>query len=265
MTRSNHPRPGLRWRSMYVWHRYVGLIISLVLIVMAVTGLILNHSEDLELDKGRVESAWLLDWYGIGPAPEPVSFIAGKHTVSGLEQHVYFNQQRLGDDLGQLVGVVSVNGIYVIATTEFLVLVNPTGELIERQPRSQFSATPIRGIGLSSDNNPVIRTGTGLIQSNAALLSWKPFRGSATWSKKSKADAGLKAKLKMDFRANQISLERFMADVHSGRFFGSAGRYLTDITAILLVYLSISGIWLWINHLKKQRERAASRTEQEKP
>jgi len=43
----------------------------------------------------------------------------------------------------------------------------------------------------------------------------------------------------------QISLERFLLDAHSGRFFGKYGVYVIDIAALLLLILSITGIWLW--------------------
>jgi len=37
------------WRFLYKLHRYTGLFSALILIMLAVTGIALNHTEDLEL------------------------------------------------------------------------------------------------------------------------------------------------------------------------------------------------------------------------
>ena len=46
--------------------------------------------------------------------------------------------------------------------------------------------------------------------------------------------------------SKQINLERFLLDAHSGRVFGKYGIYVIDVAAILLLILSITGIWLWV-------------------
>ena len=45
------------------WHRYVGLSLAGVALVLAVTGMLLNHSADLSLDKRYINWSPLLDWY----------------------------------------------------------------------------------------------------------------------------------------------------------------------------------------------------------
>ena len=42
-----------------------------------------------------------------------------------------------------------------------------------------------------------------------------------------------------------ITWERFMQDLHSGRFFGQAGIYFMDIISLLLLVLAVTGIMLW--------------------
>lgn len=69
MTRHKHHR--VKLRSMYQWHRYFGVAIALFVILLSVTGMLLNHTVQLALDKRYVQSNWLLGWYGIS-APEQI-------------------------------------------------------------------------------------------------------------------------------------------------------------------------------------------------
>ena len=59
-------------RSLYIWHRYMGLAAALFVIVLAVTGLALNHTQELGLDSNYVKSGALLNWYGV-QAPENIT------------------------------------------------------------------------------------------------------------------------------------------------------------------------------------------------
>ena len=65
--RKRHHR--IKLRSVYQWHRYIGVTVALFAILLAVTGMLLNHTGELDLDSTYVDSPWLQDWYGIkGPA-----------------------------------------------------------------------------------------------------------------------------------------------------------------------------------------------------
>ncbi|MEK9766944.1 MAG: PepSY-associated TM helix domain-containing protein, partial [Thalassolituus sp.] len=44
---------------------------------------------------------------------------------------------------------------------------------------------------------------------------------------------------------SSISLQRIVLDIHSGRWFGSWGIWMMDLAAVVLILLSISGLWLW--------------------
>ena len=46
-------------------HKYIGIAVCIILIHLAVTGIFLNHTQDLDLDKHYVTSSWILDQYGL--------------------------------------------------------------------------------------------------------------------------------------------------------------------------------------------------------
>ena len=70
----------------------------------------------------------------------------------------------------------------------------------------------------------------------------------------------LKAELSKLSRAQELPLERVFLDAHSGRLFGSWGPWVMDVAAFLLVFLAISGCWIWTKQLlrKKRRSRRKS-------
>ena len=54
------------------WHRRIGFSASLFLFNLAITGILLNHYEGLELHKKYIQNNILLDWYGV-KAPNDIN------------------------------------------------------------------------------------------------------------------------------------------------------------------------------------------------
>ena len=51
-----------------------------------------------------------------------------------------------------------------------------------------------------------------------------------------------------------LTLDQVILDIHTGRFFGYLGRGLMDLTAIVMLLLAFSGVFLWRS--AKTRKRA---------
>lgn len=60
-------------RPFYRWHRRIGIISAVFFLILAITGLILNHNVGLNLNKTYLSSEWLHNWYGL-PVPEEGGF-----------------------------------------------------------------------------------------------------------------------------------------------------------------------------------------------
>ena len=58
-----------RWRrwatTARTWHRRIGLVVAVLVAVVAVTGLLLNHGDRLNLDRTNIVAGWVVDWYGL--------------------------------------------------------------------------------------------------------------------------------------------------------------------------------------------------------
>ncbi|MCB2385418.1 PepSY-associated TM helix domain-containing protein [Thalassolituus alkanivorans] len=48
-------------------------------------------------------------------------------------------------------------------------------------------------------------------------------------------------------RNESISWQRVLLDLHSGRWFGSWGVWVVDVAALILLFLALSGAWIWFS------------------
>ena len=79
------------------------------------------------------------------------------------------------------------------------------------------------------------------------LTGWSEFKGvHPKWVAPSITLPALRHVIEAHDMSRQTSLERFLLDMHSGRFFGKYGVYVIDAASVLLLILSITGIWLWV-------------------
>lgn len=66
---ANPPKRRKGWRLRILrWHRQIGLASALLMVILAVTGIILNHNADWGTTHAAIESEWMMAWYDINPA-----------------------------------------------------------------------------------------------------------------------------------------------------------------------------------------------------
>ena len=247
-SRNNGRRSGNsdRWRFAR-WHRRIGLIAALLVLVLAVSGVALTHGGALGLDGRHVGAGWLLNWYGLTPPRAPTSFHAGVDWVSGLEGRVYVNGRPVADRFGEIEGAVRSNGILVIAAADELLLLTPKGEVLE-----QLSGTSLPGrieaLGAGRDGRLIVRTATGLFHSNPEFTAWQPSDLGTVWAQAAPAPEEVREQVLRAYRGEGLTWERVMLDLHSGRILGAFGPYLMDIAALFLVLLAATGLWNWLRN-----------------
>jgi len=49
---------------LWHWHRRVGVVVAIFAVLLAVTGIVLNHTAQLGLDRSFVPWPWLMKVYG---------------------------------------------------------------------------------------------------------------------------------------------------------------------------------------------------------
>lgn len=239
---------------VFLWHRRLGLIAMLLVIILSVTGIMLNHTEGLKLDEKPVQSEWLLDWYGLNPKGVSSSFPAGKNIITQWDHQLFFNQHSLIYSDQNLKGAVVTNGIIAIALEQMIILLDTSGELIEQV---ETGINHVTNIGLQ-DQRIILKTeDMNTYISDEQIITWKIVNANtALWSSKIQLSEELRLAIKNNFRGNGLTQERVILDLHSGRLFNSQwGVYIMDASAIIMMLLSVSGLWVWWSRKRKMRTK----------
>jgi len=250
MSRSKKPFP------FFLWHRRFGLVGLLLIVILSVTGIMLNHTEQFGLDESIVESDFLLDWYGLNPKGKPVSYAAGSNTVTQWSGQLFFNNGALLTSKEKLRGAIVFQDMIVIALNNMLILVDSAGELIEKL--SDISGVKdIRRIGLKN-NSVIVETASGkMFVADEQIISWTAdSQKNISWSAAIELNSDQAEKIKQVYRGKGLALERIVLDLHSGRIFSASwGAYIMDLAAIIMILLGISGAWVWWTRFQKMKSK----------
>ena len=232
------------WALLYKFHRYTGLIIAVIVVLLSVTGIMLNHTEELKLDERFVESPVILDWYGIEALnPENAFSIDGQWILQTGHQ-VFLNTDPVLTIKEPLIGAAVNSDFIVAAFPAVLVMISHEGEIIE-----QIHKSPIENIASGKNERIYIKNRGQVFFSDDGLLSWEiSDQKNITWAEPDPLPEDLRQNLKRQARHRILPYERVALDLHSGRFFGRFGVYVIDFTGLLLILLTISGCWIWLRH-----------------
>ncbi len=241
-------------RFVWQWHRRFGVAIAVFVVLLSITGILLNHTDSLDLDGINIQNPAILSLYGI-EKPVITSFSASNHWFGQLDQQIYFNESTLPGCSGILVGVVtlSVENLFALVCQNEMLLVSNGGELVERIGDLYQLPIPVSGTG-ACDKLPCLQSENSHFLIDINELSWQKTNPDLYEPiQQVSAPNELLTFWQQNYIGQAISLERFILDVHSGRILGSFGVLIMDLSAILLSVLVISGVWLWLKSLSPKR------------
>ena len=229
-------------------HRYLGVAAALIVALLAVTGLLLNHAEELPFLERPVRSELLLDWYGLSPEGELASFPAGRHWAVGLERGIYVDARYVAASEAPLIGAAAFDDFLVLATRDSLLLLTADGEanLIDRL-QSESLPGELRRIGRGADGHLRVEAADGIHRAGRDFLSWQAVDPSepVRWSATAELPPERRRAVLASFRGEGLPLGRVIADLHSGRILGSSGYLLMDGAALVLLLLTGTGFYNW--------------------
>ena len=237
------------WAFIHKWHRKIGITAAFFVMLLVITGLLLNHTDKLNLQSIFVKSDMLLDWYHIQPKGKASGFMINKHWVSQINSRIYFDQRELADHIDNLIGVVELNDEFVVALDGSLLILTLSGELVEGLAGAEGVPAGIKSIGLSEEGELVIRAAHGDYLADLDATEWQEEEGlTVNWSEAQEIPKDLYDQLLILYRGKGLPLERVILDIHSGRILGYAGVLLVDFMAILFLLLAMSGVWMWVKY-----------------
>jgi len=228
------------------WHRTIGALVALFLLMLAVTGILLNHTLDLKLEERHLDWPWLLEHYGVAEVEADRVYLLEDNVVSQFAEQVFVDAKPVAKSLKPIIGGIYLDEITVVASDDALILLNSDGELIEEMGGTMGVPSHIQNIGIFH-GLPVLQTRNGMWRGDALLEQWEQISlQGVSWSEPTSMPGVVSDDLARYFYGQGVSIERFVLDLHNGHILGTIGVFLLDIIAILLIVLSFSGLWIWL-------------------
>ena len=234
------------------WHRIAGLFAAAFLLILTVTGLLLMQTNELDLDSRYVTNDPMLDWYGIRPAPPPLTFGVHSHWITQLGSRLYFDETYLLSVDAQLIGAISAMDEILVATTKELLLLTADGKIAERFNETTGLPQSLTHLGSTPDGTIVLKSLDGQFRydPDSAHLQATDRQLPIHWKSSGSAPPAMLNAITDAYRGSGLTLERILLDLHTGRLLGPAGVALINIASILLLVLICSGIVLWISRAR---------------
>ncbi|HFB64932.1 MAG TPA: PepSY domain-containing protein [Aeromonadales bacterium] len=241
-----------RFKLFRKWHSYLGITATIFIIILAVTGILLNHADDLELAKKPVGVPWIISVYGVLPPTNIQLFMVNDITLVSADDQLYIDNSLLKKDSAVLRGAISTAESIIAVTSDEVLLFTESGELIDTISEFNGRHVDIEALG-QIGNDIFLKTRTDILQADPTLTHWHPLMENKviTWSKPVKPTAETMQQISHQYQSHILNWERVIQDIHSVRILQKSGKYLADVVAALLILLSLSGIYMWLKRKKK--------------
>lgn len=242
-------------RTLWHWHRRVGLVACVLILILSVTGIMLNHSPGLGWDHRQISSHWILQSYGFEPPEAYDGVLIDGHYWVMSDTQLFRDGERIDECFKPWHSIVNAEGLVAAACSEKIVLFEMDGELLETL--SALPETGLHSIGLNQSEQGVLLQ----FAQNQYLLNLNSMEVTATRGKSAIAPEttqvpdDLAQELSSEFRVQDLTWERFILDVHAGRWFGGWGWLLMDLGAIFMVLLSLSGVFMYLLRRTRQQSK----------
>lgn len=223
-------------RNWRIFHKYVGLLSCIFILIVSSTAIALNHHE-LYSTIHKVQK----DFNPIDLKHIAIDPFDKKHLVASDENKALFQSKNMGiswQKMEMFVPTEKVNSIefdpfqkdkiFVTLKEAGLYVSEDSGDVWEeiKLPFFPNEGENIDNISISK-NNIIIKTRFGLYNFDTLTNKWG------------------KHLFMVELNKNKtLNLEETIYNLHTGKFFNDYGIYLYDIISLCLVFLSMSGIYL---------------------
>ena len=145
-----------------------------------------------------------------------------------------------------MVGALRAERVLWVAFVDALVELDNDFNVVQRYGSLDGLEMPIRAIGLSK-GVPVVDSAGGVFGLDTAFVEFVPMEDEIgpEWQASGVLPLSLEQELLASYGGPQITYERLLVDLHSGRLFGTIGVIIVDIAAICLLVLAVTGIYLY--------------------
>jgi hypothetical protein len=223
-------------------HRRLGMVVVLFIILLAATGVLLNHTENMGLAERPVPGFIGSLIYDLDSVTGVEAWLVGDRWLYTMNHQLYLEDSPVDYCDGSLIGAVEIEQLLVALCSKELLIIDRNGDLVERI--SVGSGIPSGVTALApADKGLVFRVGQELRLFNLDRLEsspWSAGEESIEWNNSQPLPAYLLDQLQIS--APEFNLERLILDIHSGRILGSWRQLVMDLVAILILVLAVGGV-----------------------
>ena len=247
-------------RQLRAWHRKLGIVTAFFLIFLAATGMIINHANFFSLDTTPVTNTVILNFYGI-KAPTDIRFYGNEDEngqIAVTDDFVWLNHQFLFESNATIIAAARYQSMWLVVTTEQLSLYSAQGELVDQLDSASGVPENISALAINQQN-VIVKSDNKLRQTDSDFLTWQNVktRQGIAWIEPVNVNTTHQLKkiqeATLQFKSRFLNWEKLLLDVHSGRIFGEFGVLISDFIAILLILLSLSGLYIWLRYSNNKR------------
>ena len=203
----------------------------------------------------------------MAPSGEPrgtvVSELDTRYQIVEWDGIIFFNSKPLSTTLeGRLLGtMIRNNGQQVVISivTEYNVLqLNTEGEMIEKLDELSLPPLPLTAIAQEL-GTLYLKNAEGWTLPDADWLEYTPIDGSQAPLNRAALspveNETVRVELQKNWSRGGLPLSRVILDLHSGRFFGGAGKYFYDIVSVCTLLLCVTGVVIFFRRPQRRKRK----------
>ena len=231
-------------------HRWVGLLSALWLLQLASTGLLLQHADDFGLSNRFVSSATILQWFDYGK--HQTAWEADGSVLYQIDDQVIIEGNKT-ELAAKVVSVAKTDNQWLVATKNNITWLNHQAEIINQIDDFDGLPTPIKNINVSKGVLSIISEKGSFSQNDQGdfLQHQYPVIESKIQSRPLTSNESSQS-MALAFE-NKLGYDKVIHAIHSGM---KSMPLLNTLSALALIYLSLSGIYLFIKPSFRRKNKS---------
>lgn len=242
------------------WHAWLSFALALPIILVSLTSVFLAHDKELGLKGVPVDAGWL-PGYGMGPEYGGGLEIRVVHRAADGTDYVGGKQGLFIRAADGLTAVTAFAGLEVRGLADAasgLVVASKAGVWVGGGDAWR-KITGAEAWSVSARSDGVV---TATLKDDAVLIS---ADGGRTWGRDG-ALAGDVARFAATAPPRPLTLHNLVMDLHTGKaILGDAKWLWIDLTGGAMVFLTVSGLVLWLRTRRGKLKTATSRAAKAAP
>lgn len=242
-------------------HRLLGIWLAAFMIFFAVTGILINHGNQLAIDQSKVKLSWLHSFYGLSAPTDLQKFalegVSSTSNIFVLGKQVWLNNTLLFNSKTAIVSASTWQDFIVVVNRTELHMYTKKAELVDIFDESSDLPSNLTNFFVDGDTFWLANS-QGIFQSDDEFYSWQPVEENLnkpiSWIKSVQPSESEQLTITEQYKSQMLTWERVLLDLHSGRIFGEFGVLFVDLVAILLTVLSLTGIYMWVRQARAKRK-----------